>query len=346
MPVRRIHEASGSREHNQKRQASIAYRGSRPRLIWARPRFDVGDGRKETLNESSTIDACNHLVDFQAWSTDKIDAAGWIGNFAVSERRLAAALLSRFTFYSDHLVDQLFQAAFQALSNSIRGEWKPFEAARVEWRDFCDRALVTVIQGERPNPSDSGFTFARKARQVLGMREDQLVHPSEAVLAVLNKSDRPIVFVDDFVGSGEQFRRTWRRTYPLSNGSAASFESVSKPGAAFYYCNAMTTAHGRRRIREIAPEVLVSAGNIVADDHSLTSPRSALWPPGMREEGVAFIREVSGRLGFSEANGAEDDWEGFHKLGLGLAFEHSTPDATLPIFHTDRFGWVPLVRRA
>lgn len=268
-----------------------------------------------------------------------------MGNFNGSERRLAAALLSRFSFYSDHLVDQLFQAAFQALSNSVRRDWKPFEAARVEWQAFCDRALVTVIQGERPNPSDSGFTFARKARQVLGMREDQLVPPSEAVLAVLNGSDRPIVFVDDFVGSGEQFRKTWQRTYNLSNGASASFASASTPRATLYYCNAMTTAHGRRRIHEIAPEVLISAGNIVADDHSLTSPQSALWPPGMRDEGVAFIREVSKRLGFGEADGAEDDWEGFHKLGLGLAFEHSTPDATLPIFHSDRFGWTPLVRR-
>ena len=37
---------------------------------------------------------------------------------------------------------------------------------------------------------------------------------------------------------------------------------------------------------------------------------------------------------------------GFHDLGLTIAFEHSVPDATLPIFWADGSNWKPLYRRS
>ncbi len=37
---------------------------------------------------------------------------------------------------------------------------------------------------------------------------------------------------------------------------------------------------------------------------------------------------------------------GYHEQGLLLAFDHSVPDATLPIFWSPgKYGWTPLVAR-
>lgn len=300
------------------------------------------------MSEGRVIAACDALVDFHAWDPTKIDARGWLANFDVADRPLAEALLSRFSFYSDHLVDQLFRAAFQNISNLIQPGWRPFGEAQARWRDFCANALVTLVQGEEPNPSDSGWLFARKARQIIGVSEAQLVTPAQAVERVALGHAESVVFVDDFVGSGEQFLKTWDRNYSTGQFGDLSFRQTASANGQtrFFYCNAMTTARGLQRIASAVPNVQVSAGNVIPQDHSLSSPRSALWRAEQLNDGIEMIRRLSFSLGFTDSSGSLNDWEGFHKLGLGLAFEHSVPDATLPIFYTDRSGWIPLVRRS
>ncbi|ODP38762.1 hypothetical protein BFL28_13255 [Sphingomonas turrisvirgatae] len=155
-----------------------------------------------------------------------------------------------------------------------------------------------------------------------------------------------LLFVDDFVGSGEQFVRTWQREYDLPGGARNSFEALAELSpATFFYCNAMTTDYGLKRINRFIPEVTVSAGNIIPDRYSLADPASLLWPKAIRADGIALVEAIGRRLGYGADDGSEQDWRGFHKLGLALAFQHSVPDANLPIFFTDRNGWRPLVQR-
>jgi len=284
------------------------------------------------MSEASVISACEALIDFHAWDHTKVDPRGWLNNFDIQDRPLAAALLSRFTFYSDHLVDQLFRSAFQGLSNFAPQAWKPFVEAQAEWRDFCQHALVTLVQGEDPNPSDSGWLFARKARQILGVSEAQLLSPADAVDRVMAGHAGPVIFVDDFVGSGDQFIRTWLREFDTRNHGRASFHQGAQTNgrAEFFYCNAMTTVRGRDRIASVAAGVRVSAGNIIPDDHSLSSHQSVLWRTDLRDDGIALIRRTSMALGYGEAHGGLNDWEGFHKLGLGLAFRAFRPGRKPP----------------
>lgn len=298
-------------------------------------------------DENNVLEACGRLVDFNAWEQTKIDPEGWLSNFSDSERPFALVLLSRFTFLADHLVDQLFRSAFQNLSNVLFGEeWPEFRMVGERWRNFCNSALITIVQGETPNPSDSGWLFARKARQAVGIDEYQLMEPREVVAALASGFSKPVVFVDDFVGSGEQFLKTWQRLYDLPGGGKASFEALApRSQGSFYYCNAMTTEYGLARINRVAPAVTVSAGNIIPSRYSLADPASLLWPKAIRNEGIALVEAIGRRLGYDADDGSEQDWRGFHKLGLALAFPHSVPDANLPIFFTDRNGWRPLVQR-
>ena len=87
-------------------------------------------------------------------------------------------------------------------------------------------------------------------------------------------------------------------------------------------------------------------GNVVPRAHTLVGGHSTLWSsPALLADIQALVKTYSEKLGYIEDAGGEQDWEGFHKLGLGLAFEHSTPDASLPIFYSQVNGWAPLVRR-
>lgn len=297
-------------------------------------------------DESNVLEACGRLVDFGAWEQTKIDPEGWLSNFTEAERPFALVLLSRFTFFADHLVDQLFRSAFQNLSNMMfADDWPEFDEVRDTWRDFCGRALITIVQGENPNPSDSGWLFARKARQAIGIDQGQLFEPRDVVAKLADGFDGPVVFVDDFVGSGEQFLSTWEREYKLPNGSTSFQELARSSEATFYYCNAMTTEYGLKRINRLVRNVTISAGNVIPERYSLADRDSLQWPKSIRDDGIAVVEAVGRRLGYDADDGSEEDWRGFHGLGLALAFQHSVPDANLPLFFTERNGWKPLVRR-
>lgn len=296
------------------------------------------------MSYSNVLTACDHLIDLHAWRADKIDPHGWIANFDVSDRPLAAELLRRFTFYADPLVDQLYLSAFQTLSNIAAQQWQTFDAAKQDWRTFLSGALITWVQGERPHPADSGQIFIRKARQLLGFAEKQMCSPEEAVRRIGAGHSGAVIFVDDFVGSGEQFLTTWARTYPDQNLPAFKTALAARPNV--FYCNLMTTEWGVERITMGAPEVTIACGNIISRASTLVGAGSASWPTTTQLiEIQALVKAYSAKLGYGEDGGGEWDWEGFHKLGLGLAFEHSTPDASLPIFHSQENGWTPLVRR-
>ncbi len=267
-----------------------------------------------------------------------------MSNFDAAERPLAAELLRRFTFYADPLVDQIYMSAFQTLSNLVVSQWKPFSDAKHDWARFISGALITWVQGERPHPADSGQIFIRKARQLLGIAECQMCSPVEVVRRIGTGHAGAVIFVDDFVGSGEQFLTTWKRTY-LSDGLPA-LQAALASRSNVYYCNLMTTERGLARIAAEAPEVTVVCGNVILGAHTLVGGHSTLWSsPMLLADIQCFVKTCSGKLGYGEDGGGEQDWEGFHKLGLGLAFEHSTPDATLPIFYSQTNGWIPLVRR-
>jgi hypothetical protein len=292
--------------------------------------------------EMQVLEACERLIDLSAWPRRKIEYRGWLDNFEKADRPLAVHMLSRFTYLSNELVDQLFLAAFQGLSNRI-GPRADAAARRESWLRFCDTAIVVPVMGERPNPSDSGWGFARKARQLLAFPEDRLKSPREAVELLAIGSTSPIVFVDDFVGSGDQFLRTWTHSYDTAAG-AASFASLAPAGGAFY-CNVLAAARGVERICIYAPTVVIASGNIIPRDHSFAVIGSTMWPKGMALEGARLARKIGRRLGYIKTDGSLRDWRGYHRLGLGIAMEDSTPDANLPLFFEEANDWQPLVRR-
>jgi len=295
--------------------------------------------------EPTIIDGCDKLVDFQAWSRTKIFPDRWLTNFEEKERPFAVYLLSKFIFFSDALTDQLFISAYQGISNFLPGEWQSIDRQRAKWNHFLNSALITIVQGENPNPSDSGWLFARKARKVLGVDQDNLCEPIFALNAAMQGFRGPIVFVDDFVGSGQQFITSWHRKQPLQKGKPVSFaEAAANLPNVFIYCNAVATEYGISKIKAICPNVIISSGNVLPNKYSWVSVESMLWPDSMRSAGLQFIRSASMKAGMPDCNGGEGDWRGFHKLGLGLAFEHSVPDATLPLFTSEERGWQALVR--
>ena len=153
-----------------------------------------------------------------------------------------------------------------------------------------------------------------------------------------------MIFVDDFVGSGIQFVTTWNRPYSLSGGVTHSFKSIAAIRTSqVYYSTVLATSAGASFIRSQCPSVVLTAAHELDPRYSLLHPECVFWPESLRPTALEFLRIASRRGGMPDTDGTDvDDWQGFHKLGLGLAFEHGIPDATIAMLRWNKNGWQPL----
>jgi hypothetical protein len=302
-----------------------------------------------TATYSETLAKCEYFMQTHLWPLHaKLDPERWLSNFVPSEVDHALQLLNGFLYYSDTLSRNLFLSAFQDLSmHEARAPGaEPFSGLRSSWRTFCDNALVTYVTGEDESPTDSGYKFARMARDYLNIDETRILAPAPLLEILASSGSRPVIFVDDFVGTGQQFVTTWRRRYRLGSGITTSFEGMSsiKSDANFVYCTLIATEQGLQHIAVCCPAVVISAAHVLSPRYSALHPQSLIWPEQFRPTANAFLRDASLRAGLPDTNGASvDDWQGYNRLGLALAFEHSTPDATLGILRWAKNGWRPLV---
>jgi len=289
-------------------------------------------------------DKCRDFTEFQVWPLRlKMNPEGWLSNFPSRERRFAYHLLNAFMYFSADLTDQLFLSAVQNISQSLRANVPLHSDLSTTWNAFLRDAHITYVTGEIPGPADSGYLFSRKARDLIPIDEDRILYPREALEFAVSGDPAPIIFVDDFVGSGNQFCDTWQREYNIG-GAMESFEGLFAAGALppTYYCPPICTQYGLETIRRLCPGVTVSAGNLLDHRYNVFHPESLAWPAELRMSGPAFIERKSVEIGIPADRG-EWDYRGFHDLGLALAFSHKTPDATIPLFRWAEGGWQPLV---
>ena len=266
----------------------------------------------------------------------------WLQNFTQSELNHALYLLNSFMYFNDTLVHEIFAAAVRTISRLM---WQPNDNPTTlaqKWEEFVHTAIVTYVTGENPNPTDSGYTFAQKARAI-GITEDRIVTPEKALRILQSGSEAPIIFVDDFVGSGSQFLTTWRRQY----GSAGkTFEELAPiTSNEMYLCTAFCTECGLKYIQSECPRIRVNPGHLLSSNYSALAEDSIIWPSALKSTAVEFIRSASERAGIPDTGGQVDDWRGFACLGLTIARQGSIPDATLPIFYWQKNGWQPLIRK-
>lgn len=294
------------------------------------------------VNESFVLTKCDYFVDVQVWPLlDQCDPRGWLKNFDKNEQVFARQLLNAFMFFRQPMMDALLVGAVQSLSQHLC-EGQPFATAQRRWRTFVDALLVTRVTGETPSEADSSYQYARLARQILDLSEEQIVSPEHCIQILLAEA-RPVIFLDDFVGSGDQFLKTWHRPMKLPGGGETSFERIARirRGTAFFYCPLICTQHGMERIAMNSAGVIVAPAHLLPPSYSAVAPDSILWPKSIRADGIQFVEQASKRAGIPH-----DEWQGYANLGLAIAFEHyTTPDATLPIFYWEQNGWTPLVHR-
>ncbi len=289
---------------------------------------------------SFVIAKCDYFLGIQLWPRNShIQAELWLSNFLDSEVEHAIHLLNGFLFFCNELTTEMFKAAFQKLSALIGPVDVPFVTSQARWAQFRRNLIATHVTGEVPNDTDSGYVFARKARQELGLSETQILSPEHVLQVLATGGPRPVLFVDDFVGSGDQFVAMWKRETKLPDGTVTSFDRLAnRRGSTFFYCPIFCTELGRCAIVDQCPEVVLSPAHFLTNRYSALMPDSLVWPDHLRATAIEFIECASRRAGIL-------NWSGYKGQGLTIAFEHGVPDATLPLYYHASSAWKPLVRR-
>jgi len=291
--------------------------------------------------ELLVLDKCDSFVRLGVWpGSQLVNFRGWLANFTEDdlERTYALHLLNAFTFYNSELCAALAFGAVHSLSVTHASEAQMADAI-LAWEDSLKRTVFVPVEGERPNITDSGLMLAGMLRRRLGVSEDNFM-PLDQLLQVLASGKHSfyrVVFFDDFIGSGQQFIKLL--TTPRVNRFPS--EVLSDAGCGVFYCCFVATVYGMASVKRELPEVTVIPAHSIDQTHSVVDPNSRIWPNELRSNVDDFITNATQRAGLSAA-----DRLGFHDLGLALAFEHTIPDASLPLLWHSSPTWTPLMRRA
>lgn len=290
------------------------------------------------------------FVNAQLWPrAARFDPRGWLENFDSADQKFAIRLVEGFTYFSSELVEALFRGAFQNLSQLVVQNKDNYFSASAQWSQFVESAIVVRTEGRHSSDADSAFIFTRMARDIVRVQDEQILSPAKALERLRITPRGNVIFVDDFVGSGEQFENTWTKNHQLVNLAVASFRSlvatIGPHSVSFYYCPLVCTEVGRQHIAAKCPLVKVVPAHILPDTYSALSGNSVIWRDDMKITGPAFVERASAKARIPFREGQEGCWKGYRQLGLALAFAHGWPDAILPIFTHQDNGWKPLLKK-
>ena len=282
-----------------------------------------------------------YFREFTVWPVvPEFNTEAWLSNFLSDEKPVAERLLTNFSYFNERMTNALLRASIQ---NYFCQEEQSSQVSGKNVEDYISKTAFVLCEGERPHPTDSGNLFARKLRDKILIPEENIVLP-EIALTRRAKFKR-FIFIDDFSGSGNQFETTWNRNHEI-NGGRFSFQNISQSDKyTFAYCCCISTSKARDRIAKVAPSVTLSSAHQLHDRHSAVHLHSSIWQDKDVQSAQRIIKKASLRAGYSAEDGTQDDWRGFHALGLTLAFNHGIPDASLPLFFSRRQDWKPLIAR-
>jgi len=291
------------------------------------------ESRKQAAVER--IDCLNQLQAYPPRS--RLDPEAWLNNFKPPEIPYALALIRGLIFFNTANLERLFAGSVARLMVHVVSEGATPDVQLQEWNTFFHSALFTRIPGELPSEGDSGFIFLRLIRDLFKIPQNHLVSPQEAFNSALNSSDTNIIFVDDFIGSGDQMRENLNS--PYGSGSMTTFKELAAGSAKrrFFCCTAISSEKGAQLLERECPSLELVSQHRINDRYNARSP-DFFVSHGLHDF-AQKIEDISVRAGIAR----EATW-GYGDLGLTIAFDHGIPDSTIPLLSHQTDGWIPLIK--
>jgi len=272
---------------------------------------------------------------------DRINPSGWLRNFDNQDLALATHLLDSFLYLNRAQTMRMSESAFHSLSLNI--ERASSDLPGVAWTKFRRNVLVTYPVAREGNSTASGRLFIRHARESAIVGPHQFFDPELVVSTCSHGAGQPpVVMLDDLAATGDQFASALLKEYVQTNGTKVSLYGRLQEGniASISYIPTISTASAKQRLQREFPEVLISPAHVLPLNSSACNDPTELEPNGDTELLARFLEKYADRAGYNKKIKY-----GYRNSGLALAFEHGTPDNTLPIFSAGAVSWRSLIPR-
>jgi len=286
------------------------------------------------------------MLEARQWDAlDKLSVQNWLDNFPAQCRYFSLRILRHLLYYSERDLEALLRETIlhSVLGTDIRrrfqlpskfGQYPSF--LHYELCKAMERtALVPLLDGNRP--SESSLTVTRTALQALGFKPYSFAFPDKLSEIKTTTCDR-LIFVDDNLGTGDQFRTFWTQFEAEPGRSIADFCDTHADWP-IYYVVQVGLDQALNDLRGEFPRVHFLAGQIVAPDHGVFQPTSRCWlSEAERIEATAALTEVVQPIGIQLL--------GYRDFDYAVVLHKNIPDWSLPLLWRGVKGeWTPLVER-
>jgi hypothetical protein len=287
------------------------------------------------------LERCNQLILCGVWGDlDILRLNAWLNNFQTEpERYFAACVLDNLIYRSKKqtiaMLEQLFQRVIPDLTRldptpigSIDNLLQDLKKARPD----PGVRLVAAVKRQDPR-TKSANEIARFIKRYFGVSEKLIIDPSQ-IRACAQRGIKVFVFVDDFLGTGYQFSELLKEE--MLDGSFMSSVYV-------VYSPLVCHQAGRTRLGGLVPKLRVRSVEELDDSHGLFNRMSPCFVDGCNTHtsAKAFYYQLLRKKGLRLRRQM-----GYGQLELAYAFEHATPNNSLPILWYDgNSDWTPLFCR-
>lgn len=223
---------------------------------------------------SETIERSKYLREVHALPlANEYDYNGWLQNFKKERNiEIACHILDFFTYFPKNMVNKMLKTSVGKAGFELSIHLKNWKHT-----DFFDRCYYSFIPGEDPSPSDSGNLFIRKLRDELEIPEDRLINYSEIHKTIETACvPLPIIFVDDFVGTGQQCQKAWCKNRGGSENLTLE-EIAQKYGHKFVYAPLIVNYIGYDYITKHCKDLIITPAHIIGVEYNLFNQNCICW---------------------------------------------------------------------
>lgn len=240
------------------------------------------------------------------------DIVSWLENFEPSHRGLAMKILDKVEVHSKEDCQRWCQKLHSKLPSHIRKSSDTF---------YVGLGL----------PSESGSLVSYYYRTINSLAPEVFLDFNEAADATLLnlRSARTLIFLDDFIGSGNQAIEFWQS---LSSHLGRDIDKLN-----FYYLAFFSRRGGNENV-EKQTRFKVHVVRQLDESAEAFGPGSMVFEEGCREIAKEIFQEYGLRLFPKHPLGFRDGQ-------MLIVLDHNTPNNTLPVLWSSEDNWFPLFKR-